>query len=58
MPNTHTMTLDELRELLLIQLEYTSELPQWMHDWYSYYGPELYVEVQEGREFEQPAITQ
>jgi hypothetical protein len=55
MPNTHTLTLDELREF---QLEYTSELPQWMHDWYSYYGPELYVEVQEGREFEQPTITQ
>lgn len=55
MANTHTVTLGELSDLFdQAELEY----PQWMQDWYSHYGPELWVEVQEDKRFEQPGIVQ
>ena len=55
MPNTHTITLGELREYYDGA---EAEYPQWMRDMYDYYGPELWVEVQEDNPLEQPKIVQ
>lgn len=55
MSNTHTLTLEELCEFYDgAELEY----PQWMHDWYSHYGPDLWVEVQEDDPLAMPKIVQ
>lgn len=55
MPNTHTLTLEELCEFYDgSELEY----PQWMQDMYGYYGPDLWVEVQEDDPLAMPKIVQ
>lgn len=55
MPNTHTLTLGDLHSWME---EAETDLPQWMQDWYGYYGPELWVEVQEDDPLALPKIVQ
>lgn len=55
MANSNSVTLEELREYFD---QAGMEWPQWMQDWYGWYGPELWVEVQEDSPLEQPRIVQ